>query len=65
MASPSSRSGLLRMGAVVVALLAVIGLALLATGGGSGSDGDRGELSRDVLLTVVEPDRLVLQTTAP
>lgn len=50
------------MGAVVVALLVVTALVLLATGGGSGSDADRGELSRDGLLTVVEPDRLVLQT---
>lgn len=56
----SPRSDVLRMGAVMVALLALTALVLLLTSGSSGGTRER-VASRDGLLTVVEPKRIVLE----
>jgi hypothetical protein len=56
----SSRSDLVRMAAVLAALLVVTGAVLLLTGGGSG-DRVSESATVDGRLTVVEQTRLVLQ----
>ena len=52
----------MRTGAILLGLLAVTAVVLLVTHGASGKAGGRVE-SRDGMLTVVEPTRLVLQPT--
>ena len=60
----SSRSDVVRMGAVLVALLVVTGVVLLLTGGGSSAGGREGLETRDGVLVRVEPTRLVLQPSS-
>jgi hypothetical protein len=64
MASSSPRSDLIRMGAVLAALLAVTGVALLLTQGSSDGAGAERFKSVDGRITAIDQTGLVLQPAA-